>query len=88
MKINNQEIDISDLIDDKYMHTKINENVYLTGYQIIILNEYKIDYHSCNTMKELIYKIEEVLDYEEDALELEDISKEIAEFDYYHNTNK
>ena len=41
----------------------------------------------CGSINELIYQIDEVLD-EEDAYDLDQVSKEINEFNYYHNTNK
>lgn len=48
---------------------------------------FKIDYTSCKTSKELLYLIDQELDedYDED---LEQIAKEISEFDYYNNTKK
>lgn len=87
MNINGKSIDISDLTNEKYMHKKVN-NLFLSDYQISVLNYYKIDYLKCSSMKELIYLIEEVLDNDEDAEDLEMVSKEISEMDYYNNTNK
>ena len=80
-------IDYSDLISDKYMHKKINENVYLSDYQMTILDMYGVNYKLCSTTKDLIFLLNEVLE-EEDSDELEDVCKQICEFDYYHNTNK
>lgn len=68
------------------MHKKIN-NVYLSNNQISILDRYEIDYKNCLDVKELMYKIEMVLDECEDE-DLENALNEIAEFNYYHNTNK
>lgn len=34
MKIDNAQIDISDLVDQKYMHKKITDKLYLSDYQI------------------------------------------------------
>lgn len=87
MNINGKSIDISDLTNEKYMHKKVN-NLFLSNYQISVLNYYKIDYLKFSSMKELIYLIEEVLDNDEDAEDLEMVSKEISEMDYYNNTNK
>lgn len=87
MEINNTQIDISDLVDQKYMHKKITDKLYLSDYQISILNMFKIDYKSCKTSKELLYLIDKELDedYDED---LDQIAREISEFDYYNNTKK
>ena len=87
IEINNEEIDISDLISQKYMHKKINDKLYLSDYQKSILDIYKIDYNSVSSAKELLFLIEDVLN-EEEYEDLEEISKQISEFDYYHNTNK
>ena len=87
MKINNEEINIDDLFSQKYMHKKINKNIYLNDVQISILQNYNIDVYSCSTIEELLYLIDEIL--EEDYIEeLDNISKEISEFNYYANTNK
>lgn len=87
IEINNEEIDISDLISQKYMHKKINDKLYLSDYQKSILDIYKIDYNSVSSAKELLFLIDDVLN-EEEYEDLEEISKQISEFDYYHNTNK
>lgn len=68
------------------MHKKIN-NLYLTENQINILTRYNIDYTKCASMNELLYYIDECLELEESE-ELEKISLEIAETNYYMNTNK
>lgn len=88
MEINGKEVNISDLFDDNYMHNKINENIYLNKYQIEILNKYNINYKLCNTVKELLFLIEDIVINEEDVEDLDNVSRELAEFDYYHNTNK
>jgi hypothetical protein len=87
MKIKDEEININDLIDDRYMHNKIN-NIYLNKYQEQVLSQYGINYKNCSGVKELLFLIEEIIDDIPDAEDLENISKEISEFDYYNNTNK
>ena len=78
---------IANSIDyEKNMHKKIN-NMLLTNNQIEILEKYNINYNNCNSMNELLYFIDEILD-EMDNEELERISLEIAETNYYMNTNK
>lgn len=87
MKINNQEIDIKDLFDDKYMHKEINNDIFLNNYQIQILLKYKINPYKCSSLKNLIYEIDEVL-LDDDFDDLETVADEIAEFNYYGNINK
>lgn len=87
MIIDNEYINIDDLVNSKYMHKKINDNIYLSEYQISILNMYKIDPYTCNNIDYLLYLIDEVLQ-DEYIEELDNISKEISEFNYYANTNK
>lgn len=87
MKINNQEININDLFDDKYMHKKIGDNIYLNEYQIQVLLKYKIDPYKCCYVENLIFEIEDVL-LDNDFEDLENIASEISEFNYYTNTNK
>ena len=88
MKINNEEININDLVDDKYMHKEINKGIFLSDYQIEVLTRYQIDPYKCSSINELIYLIDEVLEDEEDADDLDSVSREIIEFNYYTNTNK
>ena len=87
MKINNEEINIDDLYSEKYMHKKIKKGLFLSDYQIEVLMKYNIDPYKCGSISELIYLIDEVLD-EEEADDLDIIQREIAEFNYYSNTNK
>jgi hypothetical protein len=88
MKINNQEIDISDLISQKYMHKNIGNGIFLSDYQIEILIKYGIDPYKCSGTDDLIFQIEEVLEDDDSAEDLDNISREISEFNYYTNTNK
>lgn len=64
---------------------KINDNLYLTNKQIEVLDRYNIDYHT--SIEELMFNLDEILN-ENDYEDLEDVSNSIAEFNYYHNTNK
>lgn len=82
MKIDDYEISL----DRKFIR-QVSKNIYLSDEQIDILNKYNIDYHKYNDIKMLIYAIEEVLNYcYYDDLDF--VSREISEFDYYHNINK
>ena len=64
---------------------KINKNLFLTNYEINVLEKYNIDYKKCPDYNSLIYLIEEI---EEDYEDLENISLSISERNYYQNTNK
>ena len=87
MIINGQKINIKDLFDEKYMHKEIREGIFLNDYQIQILLKYKIDPYKCISLKNLMLEIEDVL-LEDDFEDLENVATEIAEFNYYSNTNK
>ena len=80
-------IDLDDLFNQKYMHKEIKKGIFLSDYQISVLLSNGINPNKCNSINELIYLIDEVLD-EEDIPELDQVSKEIIEFNYYTNTNK
>lgn len=62
--------------------------IFLTNFEISVLNRYNIDYSKYNDLKGIIFEIEEILDYEVSDEDLEQVSKTIAERDYYQNTNK
>ena len=87
MIINNQNINIDDLVDEKYMHKKLNNGLFLSNYQVDVLKRNGIDPYKCSGIEDLIFQIDEILDIDEDE-ELDLISREIMEFNYYNNTNK
>lgn len=66
---------------------KIKDNIYLTKYQIEVLERYHIEYNYCSDINEILFLIEEVLesDYEED---LDEVARNLQEFSYYNYTNK
>ena len=71
----------SDLFLKKY------GNLYLTDKQVKVLNKYNINYNNFNKLSELIYYIEYLLN-SNDLEDLELVSQELSEFEYYNNTNK
>ena len=79
--LNNIDIENNKLI-------KVNNNLYLTNNQIDILKRYNIDYETSNSLRDLMIKIEDILDYEEDIPELEDLLDKLSERNYYEFTNK
>ena len=66
---------------------KINNNLFLTKNQIDVLERYNIEYKSSNSLRDLMIKIEDILDYDESE-ELENLLNTLAERNYYENTNK
>lgn len=91
MDINKQEIDsfVMNTIRDNKLR-KIN-NIYLSTRQINVLDKYNIDYKNVLDIKGLIFVVEDYINenfsYEE-LSDLEDLSRELSEFNYYYNTNK
>jgi len=85
----NREIDnIVMSTHDSMKLNKINDNLYLSKKQMITLDNYKIDYRN-KTIEELLFEIDNVLeDSYDELLDLEELSIELAEFNYYHNTKK
>ncbi len=92
MKINEQNLDInkltSDIYDDKSMIKMRGNGIYLSDNQIKVLKRYDIDYKKYSSLNSLIFEIEEILNYETNARDLEEISLRLSELNYYNNTNK
>ena len=83
-------IDYDSLIPDieKTKLKKIKNDIYLSDAWIEILEGYDIDYRKYNSVSALIFDIEEILNSGVEANELEELSRDIQEFNYYNNTNK
>lgn len=62
-----------------------SNKLMLSEKQINILDQYGIDY--TQNVKMILYEIDEILNNNYDEL-LDEVSREIAEMDYYHSTNK
>ena len=92
MKIKEKDVDINKLInnvyDDKNMIKMRDNGIYLSDNQIEVLKKYDIDYKKYISLNSLIFEIEEILNEEVDASDLEDVSSRLAELKYYNNTNK
>ena len=95
MIVNGKKYEIDDLIKNLDLKSNMLQkagDILLTGKEIDILNKNYIDYKSCKNLKDLMIKIEYVLDDEEldsdDADELEYVLEVISERDYYENTRK
>ena len=62
---------------------KIN-SYYLSNYQMNVLDNFNIPYSKCETARELLYYLQDIVDDEE----LDEVAREIEEYAYYHETNK
>ncbi len=92
MKINGKDVDINKLInnvyDDKNMIKMRGNGIYLSDNQIEVLKRYDIDYKKYSSLNGLIFEIEEILNNDVDANDLEEVSSRLSELNYYNNTNK
>lgn len=95
MLVNGKEYEIEDLLKgiDMNAHSfKKVGNLMLTVKEIDILKRNHIDYEGSSSLKDLMIKIQYVLEDEwvedDEADELEYVLDAISERDYYENTNK
>ena len=88
----NKEFDIDSLIGQiDFESNKFNNinGLMLTNREVEVLDRYKIDYKKCNSLKEIIFEIEDLIqDMDIVEEDLDYISSTISERDYYQNTNK
>lgn len=77
---------LNDIDFNKNKLVKVNEKLYLTNYQIGVLNKYEIDFQNLN-LSSIIFQGEEILE-EDDYDDLDEVIRELAERNYYENTNK
>lgn len=91
MKIKDKTYDLKELsstIDfSRNKLTKINDNIYLTNYQIDILKRNGIDINNATSIKQIIFEASEIY---EDTLdeELDEVIDQLCERNYYENTHK
>ena len=87
-----KEYDIDSLVSNIDFNSGSFQNIngmMLTNQEIEVLDRYEIPYKECNSLKEVIYEIEEVIgDSDIVDEDLDYISSTISERDYYLNTNK
>lgn len=92
MEVNGKKLDIDsltkDVYNDKSMIKMRGNGIYLSDNQIEVLKRYDIDYKKYISLNSLIFEIEEVLNEEVDASDLEEVSSRLSELNYYNNTNK
>ena len=86
------DFDIDKIISEMdFTKNSINDcgnGIYLTNFEIDVLNKYHINYSNCTSMKDIIFLVEEILNEDSSLDDLENVSKSISERDYYLNTNK
>ena len=86
------DFDIDKIISEMdFTKNSINDcgnGIYLTNFEIDVLNKYHVNYSNCTSMKDIIFLVEEILNEDSSLDDLENISKSISERDYYLNTNK
>lgn len=67
----------------------IGNGIYMTKEEIKVLEKYNISYKYCTNLEELIFKIECYLNSSSELLnDLEELSNNLSEFQYYHYTKK
>ncbi len=92
MEVNGKKLDIDsltkDVYNDKSMIKMRGNGIYLSDNQIEVLKRYDIDYKKYISLNSLIFEIEEILNEEVDASDLEEVSSRLSELNYYNNTDK
>ena len=89
MLINGKEVSIEDLMGKEDLHQNLGKlrenNLFLSDYQIGVLERNQIPYKNCHSMRELSFQIEEILsDLDIIDSELEEVSRQIDEYRYYN----
>lgn len=88
MIVNGKEVNIEDIsIKEDFLKRREN-GLLLKDSWIEVFNKYDIDYNKFSSYNSLLFEIEEILDYESDLEDLEEVSMEISEINYYNYTNK
>lgn len=91
MKLNGKDLDINNIVEeiniDKNIPLKRKNGLVLRESHIEILKRNNINYEEYSSLNSLILAIEEIL-IEEDNEELDLLSEELSEINYYNYTNK
>ena len=91
MIVNKKEISVDEAIKisnyDSLLLKRRENNLLLSDYQVSVLNRNGIDYKKYNTIRELIFDIENCLDDDYDD-ELDMVSSQLSEYIYYSDTKK
>lgn len=95
----NKQNDIDTLLDDlgislniEKTELKLRKNrLLLSDEQIAILNNHNINYEQYQTLESLIFRIEEYINDVQgymDITDIDELSRQLSEQNYYNNTNK
>ena len=91
MIINKKEVNLEEAINfsnyENLLLKRRENDMLLSDYQISILTRNNIDYKRYNSIRELVFEIENYLDEEYDE-ELDMVSSQLAEYIYYNETKK
>ena len=91
MIVNKKEISVDEAIKisnyDSLLLKRRENNLLLSDYQVSVLNRNGIDYKKYNTIRELVFDIENCLDDDYDD-ELDMVSSQLSEYIYYSDTKK
>ncbi len=77
---------IGEIIENSIKHVK--NDIYLSNNQKNILSRYDINYDNFNNLSSLIFEIEEILNSGYGDDDLEQLSDDLQQIQYYNNTNK
>ena len=77
---------IGEIIEYSIKHVK--NDIYLSNNQKNILSRYDINYNNFNNLSSLIFEIEEILNSGYGDDDLEQLSDDLQQIQYYNNTNK
>lgn len=66
---------------------KVNDHLYLTKYQLDVLNRFSIPIQDIKDVRELLYYLSDIAS-EEEYDELEEVAREISDYYYYHEMRK
>lgn len=95
MIVNGKKYEIEDLMKSIDLNANSMNKIgsfYLTNKEMEILDRNFIEYRSCNSLKDLMIRIRDVLEDEsldpDDGDDLDFVLDSISERDYYQNTNK
>lgn len=80
--------EIANSVDYSKKFLKDYNGLLITEEQVEILNRYDIDVEKCGSLTEILYLIDEVLDTDSDAIDLEWVADTLQERNYYENINK
>ncbi len=87
--MNTDNINFDDFVASSSSFHKKYGNVYISEAQYNVLIKYGFVVDKYNNISELLYDIEEYLNDSGEFLDdLDLVSQEIAEYNYYNNTNK